>query len=933
MLPGPGAHHKKGSLEEEIMGLARCSGWLIGVLLLLASQPAAAEWTQQHEIFGNGNSLIAVGAGTAKNAVAYGQTSTSGKSQPLLLVTKDGQTWSTAPAPSEFFLLGSVEMLDDKTVYGGGLGMYRSENGGNSFAEVKLPGGGGFFDMIMVNRVFALDAVHVWAASDKAVYWTPNSINWEKTEATVDDVSFKGISFATPQIGWVAGGKIEEITEQDWNGNEVVVGYDIKPKGIVMQTTDGGKNFLPLVIGANEAFRHITFIDQNIGWAVASSNDTPWYLKKTVDGGKSWTDVPLPDCAEGLDWLWVSKIDFTSPLEGWAGGCCAYPDGDLDNLGNKAVILHTSNGGMSWEFDPDGEGKGAYLDLDFAGKHWGYAVGTFAHIMAFTDGTEWNPPDPEGDVVEQPGDDLLAQEDVMSWGNVFGVFGDDVLISQNSYPGGSTPINVGSDDPNCVTETRTTGCSTGVGGSAGAVLLALLLVLLWTLRLGPRTIAVSVALLLVACGGTETVENCKGPDLPQHQGEPTEDAGDDLVATMAPFACGLSADAPALSFGDTDQRIGDSNNLVAYVEQHAAGGSDLFLVGPDGKNPVQLTEFNSPDVHVWNPSWAPGRNAIAFVSDYRASFNDKGLNIFIIAPDRSVCYQLTPDIEGARLATPSTATATLTGTFRYGQGAIASPVANASVAFPGAQEAVTTGSGGEFSIAVPPGPGTLVLRGTVNGMQVKGLAEYEVEDGATLELAPTIGFVEADITIGRLHWSSSGAQLFAFVSEQMDSLFAYDTNSGQGAPFMSSEEDRVVVFAPFPDSPLAVVAYNSEPTRYAVHTLTNPPEQVHEFEFAGQTAQSLVTVSPMRFLATVQEGRLVLLGADAAGEIKTVDITPDNVSGLVPGQLDWAPGGAQVVVTVAAGGKTNLMLVDVNAGVGKALTTNGRAAMPAWFGM
>jgi hypothetical protein len=911
------------------MAHSRWTGWLMVMVLLVVARPVAAEWTQQHEIFGNGNTLIAIGAGTDKNAVAYGVESTSGKSQPLLLVTKDGKNWNKVAAPSEFFMLQTIEMLDDQFVFAGGLGMYKSQSGGQSFDQVTLPGGGGLFDMTIISRIHALDPVHVWAVAEKNLYWTPNSLNWEVTEATIDDVNLTALYFATPLIGWVGGGNIEDITEEDWEGNEVVVGHDIKPKGIVLQTTDGGKSFAPKVIGANEAYRHLTFIDQNVGWAVASSNDNPWYLKRTVDGGESWKDVELPSCPDGLQWMWLSKLVFPKPLKGWAAGACGDPEYELDNMSNKAVIIKTANAGSSWEFDPEGEGKGGYLDIDFAGEHWGFAVGTFAHIMAFTDGTEWIPPDMENDIVEGD-EDLLAQEDVMTWGNVFGVFGEEVLISEESYPTGSNPINVGKDDPNCTSETRDTGCSAGRSSGGSYYLLLALLLMLGALR-ARRWGLVATLLLLAACGGTETAETCVGPDLAGNQPTAADVADDTLV--MAPFQCGLTSDGLPLSFGDSEARVADAGGQIVYVQQHADGGSDLVLIDGDGKNPVQLTEFNDPAVHVWNPSWAPGRNAVAFVTDYRAAFNDKGQNVFVIALDRSVCYQLTPGVEAARLMGIGGPTATITSSFRYGQGAIASPVADASVAFAGADAFVTTGAGGEFSIAVPPGTGQLILRGTVNGMQVKGLADYEVAEGESLDLEPIIGFVEAEYTIARLHWSSSAALLFAFVSEQLDSLVAIDTSTGESELFLASEEDRVVVFAPFPDAAMAVVAYNSDSEKYFVFALSDPPEKIHEFDFSGQSDISQVTVSPMRFLATVQSGRLVLLGADSAGELSTVDVTPDNVTGLIPGQLDWSPDGAQVITTVDGGGKTNLMIIDVNARTAKAVTTTGNAAMPAWFGM
>jgi len=304
----------------------------------------------------------------------------------------------------------------------------------------------------------------------------------------------------------------------------------------------------------------------------------------------------------------------------------------------------------------------------------------------------------------------------------------------------------------------------------------------------------------------------------------------------------------------------------------------------------------------------------------------------VISLDRSSCYQLTPGIESARIRDDSALTATLTGFFRYGQGAIANPVPGAEVAFPGATETVVAGSAGEFSIKVPPGAGELILRGMVNGMQVKGLAQYEVADGEVKELEPIIGFVEAEYALGHLNWSHDGTTLYAFATEQLETLLSIDVNSGEQAPFLQMEEDRVIEFAPFPDEALAAVVFNSAPETWFIYSLTEPVESLHEFPFVGQGEESAVAVSPMRFLATIQEDRLLLLGADAAGELHTEDATPSNLTGFVPGQLDWSLGGSRLAVTVNTSGKTNILVVDVNTLESKAITTDGVTSQVAWFG-
>jgi len=918
--------------------------WAVAVAALTVLTPAAAlaAWEEQFSIFGSGNNVLAVAAGTGLNAVAFGVEQQMGSSSPMVLYTKDGGVnWVKTGAPGQFALFMSMSMPDEDYVYAGGLGFFQSKNGGQSFIEVKLPGGGGMFEFTSVESVHALDPVHVFAVGGTKVYWTPNSLQWEYTEPVVD-VSLSSVFFLDSMNGWIAGGKLEEIIEEDpYTGEETVVGHNCLPKGTVMFTTDGGKSFAPLVIGAEEYFKHITFINKNIGFAVASSNDNALYIKRTVDGGKSWSDIGLPEAPDKMIWMHLSKLVMTSPMEGWAAGCVGYEGSDFDNMGNDAVILHSSDGGMSWDYDPEGEGMGGYMDIAFGGPHWGWAVGSGGRIMAYTDGTEWAPPDkpePDEDVVGQPDEELAGREDVASWNSVFGVFGDEVLIGQSSFPGGAGGgLTIGPDEPECEEVTQSTGCSLGAEEPAGQASALLMLALLAGLLLlaractRPRLPALGLITLvvLVSCGGEETVMIC--PDT--GQAVPREDVGAaDVAPEPAEFSCGLTeAEEPAV-FGGLEARMADKNDLIAFVKKGPDGGSDLYLYSPKHKKTARLTRFNDPAVHVWNPSWSPDREFIAFSSNFRADFNEKSQDIFVISLDGAGCFQVTPGILDATIREPAQLTATVTGSFKYGQGSVTTPVSGATAGFSGGTETATTGSAGEFALKVAPGTGLVVVRGLANGMKVKAVAKFDVKAGETKELGQLIAFVEAEYRLGQLFWSSGGDTLYAFVSEQLESLVAVDMNTGESAPFLSQEEDTMLLFAPLPDADMAVVAYNSDPTKYFLYTLGETPEISYEFVFEGQTAESLVAVSPMRFLATVREERLVLLGSEPSGALKTVDVTPANLSGLVPGQLDWSLGGAALTATISGGDKSNIVIIDVNSGSNKGITTDGLSSMPAWFG-
>ena len=394
----------------------------------------------------------------------------------------------------------------------------------------------------------------------------------------------------------------------------------------------------------------------------------------------------------------------------------------------------------------------------------------------------------------------------------------------------------------------------------------------------------------------------------------------------------MNSDQSPLAFGEAQGRNAADNNFIVFVQKHDEGGSDLFLTAPAGGQAVALTRFGDPDVDVFWPSWSPDRNAVLFFSNYRAKFNKLSHNLFMVALDGSVCYQVTPGIEAARVRSASELTGTVTGKFMYGSGAIASPVPDATVAFAGASAPVTTVAGGDFAIAVPPGDGTLYMRGKMNGMKILGAAQYSVEAGKTVTLEPTIGHVESLSQAGPVFWSSNGATGYAFIHDELDYLMAVDMNTGEATPFLQKEEDSVVAFAPMPHGDLAVVAFKSAPTEYGLYPLSAPEEPAYAFSFEGQTDASFVAVSPLHFLASFDGETLKLLGADKSGALKQIVDTPQNLSGVVSDQFDWSLSGTELVVTMGANGKSNLIKLDVNTGKSVALTTDGRSSMPAWFG-
>ena len=326
------------------------------------------------------------------------------------------------------------------------------------------------------------------------------------------------------------------------------------------------------------------------------------------------------------------------------------------------------------------------------------------------------------------------------------------------------------------------------------------------------------------------------------------------------------------------------------------------------------------------------RDWIAFVSNFRKDFNEKINNVFVISVDGKYCYQVTPGVEASKIRKIADENATVSGSFRFGQGAIAAPIQGARVGYIGGTSLATTGAGGEFSLKVPAGNGKVVVHGTTNGTPVAGAAEYEVDANGTFNIGPIVGAAEVNSTPGPLHWAPSGTQLFAFSTDTLVRIDSVHMNLGETQVAFEREADAVSAFGLFPAEAMAFVAFKSAPTKFGIYDLTDQEESVRDFEWPDQLAESKIAVSPVMLLASLLGDKVVVFGADGAGELAWHDVTPANVAGLVQDQFDWSLDAAHIVMTMEGAAGSNLVVLNVNDKTFKALTTDGKSRMPAWFG-
>jgi photosystem II stability/assembly factor-like uncharacterized protein/uncharacterized membrane protein len=144
--------------------------------------------------------------------------------------------------------------------------------------------------------------------------------------------------FRDPMHGFVVGGK---------SANPAPTTRDtLKP--VVLETTDGGVTWTNRLAGQDGLFPFgewgwkIQFLDDRVGF-VSLENMTAAAILKTVDGGKSWTRIPVADQQGNVN---LEGVGFIDERQGWVGG---WGPGGFGSPGQpQGFSSATIDGGRTW---------------------------------------------------------------------------------------------------------------------------------------------------------------------------------------------------------------------------------------------------------------------------------------------------------------------------------------------------------------------------------------------------------------------------------------------------------------------------------------------------------------------------------------------------------------------------------------------------------
>jgi photosystem II stability/assembly factor-like uncharacterized protein len=289
-------------------------GWVLGFDHIYRTTDGGLNWVPQDSSWGYGEALYVLNDQTVFYSNFTGVWTNWGRG--IRRTTDGGLTWTTVDTLPFFYT--DFEFLDDQVGFGVGI----DEN--NINAIIMTTDGGSTWNTISTNflqtgaelqGITFVDDQKGWIVTyDSYVYnTTDGGINWALQDSIRPGgywISTRDILFTTPDSGWIVGG--------------------ISSQMLFARTTDGGENWIADVLTGGTSLREVSFVNNNVGWAVGAYNNVNFSVANTSDGGATWQPQNLiPPIGPGG----FESISMINENIGWA-------------VGESGQVYKTTNGGV-----------------------------------------------------------------------------------------------------------------------------------------------------------------------------------------------------------------------------------------------------------------------------------------------------------------------------------------------------------------------------------------------------------------------------------------------------------------------------------------------------------------------------------------------------------------------------------------------------------
>ena len=230
-----------------------------------------------------------------------------------------------------------------------------------------------------INMIMAPDENNLWLAGNYGIIFNSSDggKNWTAQNSGIKTLLTDG-AFIDSKNGWIVG--IDGVIIHTGDGGATWVkqnsgtakhlmsivftdteyGWAVGEFSTVLHTTDGGKTWAPQQPEADKIYNDVYFLDRQNGFIVGEAGS----MLRTIDGGATWVKI-VPKAFERKDLEDEYErprpslfcVTFTDKVHGWTAG-------------NFGAILHTADGGITWNELPSPSQLASYTILIKHGKGW-----------------------------------------------------------------------------------------------------------------------------------------------------------------------------------------------------------------------------------------------------------------------------------------------------------------------------------------------------------------------------------------------------------------------------------------------------------------------------------------------------------------------------------------------------------------------------------